>query len=110
MSGPGRILEPPVRRWHCPNCGQRDETREWQAHVRYHTCPKLRYLSAPMVPQGEQAKVELHEPDDYIGSELVTRDPELGRPVMNIITTRGEGRTDCMVFAPAVRIRMGVPE
>jgi hypothetical protein len=88
----------PVQRWYCPNCRAEDVTHEARIHIRYHTCPKLRNLSAPMVPAGTKAKVEVHEREDYIGRELVRLDDN-GRPVMNIITTRDEGQ-DCMVFAP----------
>ena len=95
------ILEPPVVDWYCPNCGATDQTRQPAdvVHIRYHTCPRLRYLSAPMVRKGTAAKVELHEIEGYVGSELVQTDPERGRPIMNIETTRDEG-TDLVVFAP----------
>jgi hypothetical protein len=93
------ILAPPVIDWYCPNCGAEDQTREPRVHIRYHTCPKLRYLSAPMVRKGVAAKVEIHEIEGYVGKELVQYDPEVGRPIMNIETTRDEG-TDLMVFAP----------
>jgi len=95
------ILEPPVREWYCPNCGLTDQTREALPHTRYHTCPKLRYLSAPMLPKGTKGKVEVHEREDYLGDEIVQTD-EAGRPLMNIETTRDEGN-DLMVFAPLAR-------
>lgn len=100
------ILALPVTDWYCPNCGQTDQTREPRQHVRYHTCPKLRFLSAPMYPKGTAAKVELHEREDYVGTEHPQLDPELGRPVMNIVTTRDDG-TDCMVFAPVAMAHIG---
>lgn len=93
------ILAAPLREWYCPNCGLRDQTREARPHTRYHTCPKLRGLTAPMLPAGTRAKVELREREDYVGREHVQLDPERGRPVMSIVTTRDNGQ-DCMVFAP----------
>lgn len=93
------ILELPIRDWYCPACGQTDQTREAQPHTRFHTCPKLRFLSAPMLPVGTAAKIELHEREDYIGTEMVQFDPEQGRPIMNMETIRDEG-TDLMVYAP----------
>jgi hypothetical protein len=93
------VLEPPVLDWYCPNCGFTDQTREHRVHVRYHTCPKLRYLAAPMVRKGIAAKVELHERESYVGNELVQVDPEQGRPIVSIETTRDEGN-DLIVFAP----------
>jgi hypothetical protein len=86
--------------WYCPSCGLTDTTRDTGPHIRYHTCPKLRYLSAPMVRKGVSAKVELHEPEDYVGDRLVQRDPERRRPVMSITTTRADGSNDCVVLAP----------
>ena len=38
------ILEPPVRDWYCPACKATDQTRQHGYHVRYHTCPKTRFL------------------------------------------------------------------
>lgn len=92
--------------WFCPNCGATDTTTEARPHARYHTCPKLRYLSAPMVKKGTRARVYLRERDDYVGDELVQLDPELGRPVMSIVTERDEGQ-DVVVFAPTAVARMG---
>lgn len=88
-----------VHDWYCPNCGKRDQTREVRPHTRFHTCPKLRHLTAPMLPAGTKAKVELREREDYVNGELVQLDPERGRPVMSVVTTRDTGQ-DCIVFAP----------
>ena len=92
----------PVQHWWCPNCRLEDVTHEAKLHIRYHTCPKLRNLSAPMVPAGTKAKVEVHEREDYIGKGLPRLD-ENGRPLMNIETTRDEG-TDLLVFAPTATL------
>ena len=94
----------PVRRWHCPACGLRDETREALPHTRFHTCPALRGLTAPMLPEGIAGKSEVREREDYIGSEQVQLAE--GRPVMSIVTTRDEGQ-DVVVFAPSATARAG---
>lgn len=91
--------------WYCPNCGATDRTNEPQPHTRYHTCPKLRYLSAPLVPVGTKAQVTINEREDYVGKEIVQLDPERGRPVMSIVTTREDGTNDAIVFAPAATVR-----
>lgn len=91
--------------WYCPNCDAVDVTHDPRPHTRYHTCPGLRMLSAPMLRRGVQGKVELREREDYVGDEIVTRDPERGRPVMSIVTTRDDGQ-DTAVFAPAARIAL----
>lgn len=91
-----------VRDWYCPNCGLTDQTREVRPHTRFHTCPKLRGLTAPMLPAGVKAKVVAHERDDYVGTEKVQTD-STGRPVMSVITTRADGQ-DVTVFAPTATV------
>lgn len=89
-----------VRNWYCPNCGKTDQTREARPHTRFHACPKLRGLTAPMLQQGVKAKVEAHDREDYEGEDTgYTQTDENGRPVMSVETTRDEG-TDLMVLAP----------
>ncbi len=92
------MLNPPQRRWECPNCDFTDVTYEAEPHSRFHACRGLKGLTAPMVPAGTRCKVEAKEREDYIGHEDITYDGE-GRPVMAIETTRDEG-TDVAVFAP----------
>lgn len=92
------ILVSAEHRWYCPNCRLEDVTTEARPHSRFHPCPKLRGLSAPMVPAGTKAKITAHDREDYVGNEVVQTDPS-GRPIMSITTTRDEGE-DCMVFAP----------
>ena len=93
----------PIRHWYCPNCGFTDMTKEARPHTRFHTCPKLRGLSAPMLPAGVAAKVTAHEREDYVNGEDVQVD-ENRRPVMSIVTTRDEGQ-DVVVFAPTAHAR-----
>lgn len=93
-----------VTRWYCPNCRKEDVTHEARPHTRFHVCPGLRGLTAPLLPVGTAAKVELAEWGDYVGKELVQRDPERGRPVQSITTTRDDGQ-DAIVFAPTAQAR-----
>lgn len=90
-----------IRDWVCPACGLTDQTNQAGPHTRYHTCPKLRFLSTPMIPAGTSAKIVLRERDDYVGTELVQLDPERGRPVMALETRRPDGSNDSIVYAPA---------
>lgn len=92
-----------IRHWTCPNCGLAATTNEARPHTKFHTCPKLRGLTAPMVPAGTKAKVTAHEREDYVGQELVQTD-EAGRPVMSITTERDDG-LDAVVFAPTASAR-----
>ena len=95
------ILAAPVTDWYCPNCGATDQTRVAGPHQRYHTCPKLRMLSAPMVRKGIAARVTAHDREDYVGRELAQTDPQ-GRPIMSINVERDNGN-DVWVFAPTAR-------
>ena len=90
--------------WYCPNCGLQDQTKEPRPHTRFHTCPRLRGLSAPMVRAGVRAKVTLREREDYVNGEMVQLDPELRRPVMSIVTERDDGQ-DLAVLAPTATAR-----
>jgi hypothetical protein len=95
MAAPTLVAE---QCWVCPNCSGTEITREAQPHTRFHSCPGLRGLTAPMVPAGMRCKVEAIEREDYVGRELVQRDWD-GRPFMAVRTTRDDG-IDCAVLAP----------
>lgn len=88
--------------WYCPQCKKTDRTEvraDGKPVSRFHVCPKLRFLSAPMLPAHTKAKVEVKEREDYVAGDMVQLDPERGRPVMSMITTRDKG-TDARVYAP----------
>ena len=94
------VMLPSVREWYCPNCKTRAQLplpKPRQTH--FHTCPRLRGLSAPLIPAGTAAKVEAMDREDYVGKDKVQID-ENGRPVMSVVTTRDNGQ-DTAVFAPA---------
>lgn len=97
------LINLPVWEWYCPNCGAQDATRELRPHVRFHTCPRLRMMSAPMLRKGVKAKVEAHDRDDYVGKDIVQVDG-YGRPIMSVTTTRDDGQ-DTIVFAPTATAR-----
>ena len=88
--------------WYCPNCGL-EAVVDRIVPNRFHPCPQLRMLNAPMLRKGTAGKVELVEREDYVNGELVLLDPERGRPVMSIVTTRDNGR-DTVVFAPTAKV------
>src|SRR5512139_1513292 len=88
-----------VRRWYCPECKRTEVTNDDGKGTRYHVCPKVRFLSVPMVLEGIKAKIVLNEREDYVNGEAVQLDPERHRPVMNITTVRDTG-TDVVVLAP----------
>jgi hypothetical protein len=87
--------------WHCPACG-REERVSPPVPNRFHTCPKLHFLTAPMVLAGSDCKVIASLRGDYAGREVLTLGDD-GRPYMNVETWYADGRNDCVVFAPCAR-------
>lgn len=95
------ILRPPVQLWECPNCDVTDRTTG-QTN-RFHNCPGLAGLLAPMVPAGSRARVVANEREDYIGREDVQYDAD-GRPIMSVTTHRPDGSSDVVAFAPTAYV------
>lgn len=89
--------------WACPNCFRREVTVG--AGNRFHPCPGLAGLLAPMVLDGVRCEVRAVVRDDYVGGEDVRFDGN-GRPVMSVVVERDEGQ-DCVVYAPAARVKRG---
>jgi hypothetical protein len=83
----------PVHRWYCPNCPAESVTHEAKPHTRFHECPGLMGLTAPMIEVGQKVQVTAVEREDYIGNENVGR-------VMAVKTERSDGSNDVAVFAP----------
>lgn len=88
--------------WWCPKCKASDQTNEPKPHLRMHVCPKLGGITAPMIHAGTKAKIVRHDREDYVGQELVQRDPQ-GRPLMSVTVERPDGSNDTIVYAPMAR-------
>lgn len=91
------------QRWSCPNCTTTAVTRG--SSDRYHPCPGLAGLLAPMVSDGVRAHVRAVVREDYVGGEDVRYDGE-GRPVSSVTVEREDGQ-DCYVYAPTAHARRG---
>lgn len=87
--------------WVCPNCTATAVTAG--ADNRFHACPGLAGLLAPMVLDGVHCAVRAMVREDYVGGEDVRTDDE-GRPVMAVVTVRDDGQ-DCAVYAPTAHAR-----
>jgi hypothetical protein len=92
-----------VVRWYCPNCPLESVSVQQAPKVgggsaRFHPCPGLAGIMAPMIEVGVRCKVVAVEREDYLGSEVVRTDAN-GRPVMSVVTVRDNGQ-DCIAFAP----------
>ncbi|MFD8226839.1 hypothetical protein ACFV16_22005 [Streptomyces massasporeus] len=93
----------PEQHWVCPNCDHAEVTGG--ADNRFHPCPGLAGLLAPMVLEGTRVSVRAVLREDYVGREDVRYDGD-GRPVMAVVTERDDGM-DRVVFAPAARVTRG---
>ena len=94
----------PEQHWTCPNCTTTAVTRipAGTPASQFHPCRGLKGLTAPMVQEGVDAKVEVQPWGDMLHGELAQRDGE-GRPVSSIVTTRSDGSNDTAVLAPSAR-------
>ena len=93
-----------VTRWCCPNCNCTDVTRGLYQN-RFHTCPGLHGLTAPLIREGTSCEVTAAERGDYLNGETATCGDD-GRPYMNVTTRYGDGRNDLAVFAPVARVSL----
>jgi hypothetical protein len=99
----GVVLTPPPKRWECHHCFGEAVT-PWDTPNRFHYCPALAGITAPMVPAGSGARVFTVEREDYVGTEDVQYDGN-HRPIMSVITQRPDGSNDTIVFAPTAHMR-----
>jgi hypothetical protein len=84
--------------WYCPNCPVTDVTPPLPAGTsRYHPCPGLHGLNAPLIRAGLRVKVEAEERQDYLGGDVQAAGDD-GRAYMAVRTTRDDG-DDVTVFA-----------
>jgi hypothetical protein len=100
---PAVLLPRAYQDWFCPACGAEDRTPALPPDaVRYHTCPRLHSLSAPMLRAGTDASLRATPRADYLGREIQQAGDD-GRPYMNVETRYADGRSDVLVFAPVAR-------
>jgi hypothetical protein len=91
--------------WECPNCGLSGRTRPLPPNAsRFHPCPRLHGLTAPLVRAGTDCTVVAEERGDYLGrAEQRTGDD--GKPYMAVRTIHADGHEDAAVFAEPATVR-----
>jgi hypothetical protein len=100
------LLRQPWEEWSCPNCGISERVAALPpGSSRFHTCPRLHMLTAPLVRAGVSAKVEAQERPDYLGREIQALGDD-GKPYMAVRTTRNDG-DDVMVNAGVAQANLG---
>lgn len=84
--------------WACPNCPAAERTKGLPANAaRFHNCPGLHGLSAPLIRAGVRCKVTAEERQDYLGTDLQATGDD-GKAYMAVRTTRDDGE-DLLVNA-----------
>jgi hypothetical protein len=85
------LLKVPYEDWHCPNCGISERTAALAPNAsRFHVCPGLHMLTAPLVRSGTRAKVTAEERQDYLGREWQAHGDD-GKPYMAVRATWDDG-------------------
>jgi hypothetical protein len=84
--------------WDCPNCPTSVTTPLLMPN-RYHICPGLGGLLAPLVRTGADCKVVALPREDYLNGEIQRTD-EHGRPYGGVAVIRADGSNDLHMFAP----------
>ena len=93
--------------WMCPNCGVEERTRPMPPNAsRFHSCPALHSLTAPLVRAGTDCKVTAVERGDYL-RDATQRTGDDGRPYMAVETVHADGSNDVAAF-PEVAIQAGL--
>lgn len=100
------LLKVPYEDWACPNCGLSERVAALPPGAsRFHTCPRLHMLTAPLVRAGARCSVVAEERQDYLGREVVRLGDD-GKAYMAVRTIRDDG-DDLAVNAPVAQGRMG---
>lgn len=104
----GAVLLEAWTDWFCPNCDQTDRTLPLPPNAtRFHTCPRLHMLTAPLLRAGTDAKIVASQREDYLGTEIQAHGDD-NRAYMNVQTVHADGHTDVAVFAPLAQGRLTV--
>jgi hypothetical protein len=99
----GAVLLDAWTDWECPACGTADRTRPLPPNAaRFHTCPALHMLTAPLVRAGTDCTLVAVLREDYLNGEVQARGDD-GRPYMAVATVRADGSNDLLVNAPVAR-------
>jgi hypothetical protein len=103
---PVPLLNVPPQEWYCPNCPVTDVTAPLPpGQSRYHPCPGLHGLNAPLVRSGTRAAVIASEREDYLNGDVQATGDD-GRVYMNVMVLREDG-CDTTVFAPTAAVELG---
>ncbi len=104
----GALLIDAYQDWECPECGLEQRSRPVPPNgTRFHVCPKLHNISAPLVRAGADCSLTAVERMDYLGTEVQETGDD-GVPYMNVTTRYADGHNDVAVHAPVARARFSI--
>ncbi len=92
--------------WSCPHCGNSEQSNDPRPHTVMHVCSGMHGLTTPMVRDGEDAKIVVHEREDYLNGDIQTSD-DRGKAISSISKERADGSNDLWVQAPLATIGIG---
>ena len=93
--------------WGCPKCHLSERTRPLPPNAsRFHPCPKLHGLTAPLVRAGTDCTLVAVERGDYLRT-AEQRKGDDGRPYMAVETHYADGRNDTAAFPEVAIARFG---
>lgn len=91
-----------VEDWYCPNCPRAERTRGLPGNAaRFHPCPGLHGLTAPLVRAGVSCAVTAEERQDYLDGDLQAMGDD-GKAYMAVRTTYAD-HDDLLVNAGLAR-------
>ena len=92
--------------WYCPNCSLTERTPPLPPGAsRFHACPGLHSLIAPLIREGIHAAVVAEERADYLDGETQAMGDD-GKAYMAIRTIRDDG-DDLVVNAGLATVKTG---
>lgn len=103
----GALLLDPWQDWECPACHLSERSRPLPPNAsRFHPCPKLHGLTAPLVRAGTDCTLVALEREDYLGAGRQATGDD-GKPYMAVHTIRADGSNDALVFPGVAVARIG---
>jgi len=94
-----------IEDWACPNCSASARTRGMPGNAgRFHNCPGLHGLTAPLVRAGVSCTVTAEERQDYLGDDLQAMGDD-GKAYMAVRTTYAD-HDDLLVNAGLARAEL----
>lgn len=87
------IIEAPIRHWHCPSCGVRDQTQRVEVYTQFHDCPAFAGAGIPLIEVAGPSEEARGRHVPVMGEHATA-----GLVMASIRTEREDGTNDCTIF------------